>query len=175
MHHLFPKLVAFSVLAAVPAACQPKHPARAPADPSRVVASAVAHMYPSRRSDVHGLVHVRVLEHGVLLRGNFTGLKSGLYGFGIRENGDCSAFDGKSAGGYFVGSAGNKAEPLGRLENLVVERNGGTDFQRSEEKLSMSGPDSVVGKSLVLEAWPYDPKIDPATVPFVACGVIVAE
>lgn len=175
MRHVFARFVAPSVLAAASIGCQPKNRARAPADPHRVVASAVVHLYPSRRSDVHGLVHVRILEHGVLLRGNVRGLKSGLYGFGIHEHGDCSAFDGKSAGGYFVGSAGSPGAPLGRLDDLVVEKDGGTEFERAEGKLSLSGPDTVLGRSLVVEAWPYDPKIDPATVPFVACGVITAE
>lgn len=136
--------------------------------------AAVADLYPTRNSNVHGLLHFRVTEQGLLIRGNVTGLVAGLYAFGIHEKGDCSSFDGKSAGGYFVGSRGGPS-PLGQLENLTLEHPEKGDVQRVEPALSLSGPDSIVGKSVVVEAWPYDPKVDTSKVPYVACGVIRAE
>lgn len=143
--------------------------------PTGPVKSAIAEMYPARRTDVHGLVHLRTTDQGVLLHGNVIGLKAGLYGLGIHE-GDCSSFDGKSAGGYFTGTAaGAGSEPIGRLEDLLIEHPGDTDFQRLEAKLSLTGPASVVGRALVVHAWPYDPKVDVKSVPFVACGVIQRE
>jgi Cu-Zn family superoxide dismutase len=139
------------------------------------VKSAIAEMYPARRTDVHGLVHLRTTDQGLLLRGNIIGLKAGLYGLGIHQ-GDCSSFDGKSAGGYFAGTApGAGGEPIGRLDDLLIEHPGDTNFQRLEAKLSLTGPDSVVGRALVVHAWPFDPKVDVKTVPFAACGVIQPE
>jgi Cu-Zn family superoxide dismutase len=137
--------------------------------------SAVAEMYPIRRGNVHGMVRLRVTDQGILLRGTLSALQAGRYGFGIRQNGDCSAPDGKSAGDYFVGSHGTKEAPVGHLEDILVEKADSADFQRVEAKLSMSGPDSIIGKSIVVEAWASDPKVDPKTVPFLACGVIRAE
>jgi Cu-Zn family superoxide dismutase len=156
-------------------ACAPTR--HAPVSPAahRAVTAAVVEMYPTHRSEVHGLLHFRPLEHGLLIRGGVAGLKSGIYGLGIREKGDCSAFDGKSAGNILVGSARKPDAPLGRLENLVFEHDGDTNVQRVEESLSLSGPDTIVGRSLVIEAWPYDPKVDPATIPLIGCGVIQPE
>jgi len=162
------------------AGCTARPPGQATvhAPPKRHVGpvnSAIAEMYPARRTDVHGLVHLRAIDQGVLLHGNIIGLKAGLYGLGIHE-GDCSSFDGKSAGSYFAGPAPiPNGEPIGRLEDLLIEHAGDTDFQRVETKLSLTGPASVVGRALVVHAWPYDPKVDVKTVPFVACGVIQAE
>ncbi len=159
------------------AACAPQPAAEKPATPKKVTSavSAVAEMYPVRRGNVHGLIRLRVTDQGILLRGTLTAIQAGRYGFGIRENGDCTAHDAKSAGGYFVGSKGTKEAPLGHLDDIVIESADSPDFQRVESKLSMSGPDSIIGKSIVVEAWPTDPKVDPKTVPFLACGVIRPE
>jgi Cu-Zn family superoxide dismutase len=104
-----------------------------------------------------------------------TGLGPGRYGFGIHERGDCSGFDGKSAGDYLGSPQQAKGEPLGHLEDLVIERNSDGTVERFEYKLGLSGPGSIVGKSVVIEAWPTDPKVDPKAVPFAACGVIRPE
>jgi Cu-Zn family superoxide dismutase len=148
-----------------------------PATPKKKVTSAVsavAEMYPVRRGNVHGLIRIRVTDHGVLLKGTLSAIQAGHYGFGIHD-GDCSAHDAKSAGDYFVGSAGNKAAPIGHLEDLLIESADKPEFERAEPKLSMSGPDSILGKAIVIEAWATDPKVDPKTVPFLACGVIKPE
>ena len=175
-HDLWRRWSTLGVIAGL-ASCTPRPPGQAEvkAPVKRhigPVKSAIAEMYPARRTDVHGLVHLRATDQGLLLRGNVKGLKAGLYGLGIHQ-GDCSSLDGKSAGDYFAGTAGG--EPIGRLEDLLIEHLGDTDFQRLETKLSLFGPDSIVGKSLVVHAWPYDPKVDVKTVPFVSCGVIQAE
>jgi len=158
-------------------ACAPQPVAEKPVTPKKVTSavSAVAEMYPVRRGNVHGLIRIRLTDQGVLLRGTLTAIQAGRYGFGIRDKGDCSAHDAKSAGGYFVGSQGTKEAPLGHLEDIVIENAESADFQRVEPKLSMSGPDTIIGKSIVIEAWATDPKVDPSTVPFLACGVIRPE
>jgi len=171
MTHSLLRASAPLVLAFV-SSCTPNNQAKTQAAPAeRTVAAAVVEFFPARHSEVHGLLHVRIIDNGVLFRGNVTGLKAGLYGFGVHERGDCSAFDGKSAGGLIAGNTAGAAKPLGRLDDLVVEHDGAADLQRVEQ-LSLSGTNSIVGKSLVVEAWPYDPKTDPTAVPFVACGVI---
>jgi superoxide dismutase, Cu-Zn family len=162
------------LVAAFVVSCAPGHPAGAPAgNAPRVVTAAVVEMYPARQSDVHGLLHFRAAQEGVLLRGNVTKLKAGLYGLRLHETGDCSAFDAKPVGATSAPNGSPRTD--GRLDDLVVEHDGGGEIDRMEAKLTLSGPDSVVGKSLVVEAWPYDPKTDPATVPAVACGVVREE
>lgn len=158
-------------------ACAPHAPVEKPAAPKKVTSavSAVAEMYPVRRGNVHGLIRIRLTDQGVLLRGTLTAMTAGRYGFGVHENGDCSAHDARSAGDYLVGSKGTKEAPIGHLEDILIEHAENPEFQRLEPKLSMSGPDSIIGKSVVIEAWPTDPKVDPKTVPFLACGVIKPE
>jgi Cu/Zn superoxide dismutase len=161
--------------ALIASACTPPPPP-APTAPKKVTSavSAVAEMYPVRRGNVHGLIRLRVTDQGILLRGTLSAIQAGRYGFGIRD-GDCSAHDAKSAGDYFVGSKGTKEAPIGHLEDILIEKAENPDFQRVEPKLTMSGPDSILGKSIVIEAWATDPKVDPKTIPFLACGVIRPE
>lgn len=176
MTHTLLRFAIVPLLAALATSCAPNNQAKNPKAPSqRAVAAAVVEFFPARHSEVHGLVHVRIIDNGVLFRGNVTGLKAGLYGFGVHERGDCSAFDGKSAGGLIASNQAGGAKPLGRLDDLVVLHDGAANLQRVEQTLSLSGSNSIVGKSLVVEAWPYDPKTDPTAVPFVACGVIRAD
>lgn len=165
-------LVALSSCASPP----PRQAESSQAPPKKVTSavSAVAEMFPIRRGNVHGMIRLRVTDQGVLIRGTLSAIQAGKYGFGIRD-GDCSAHDAKSAGGYFVGSKGTKEAPIGHLEDILIEKAESPDFQRLEPKLSMSGPDSILGKAIVIEAWATDPKVDPKTVPFLACGVIRPE
>lgn len=154
---------------APPNVAEPGSPA-APKDTT----AAMAEMFPVNRSKVRGIIKLRATDKGVLLRGKLTGLAAGQYGFGVHEKGDCG-LDGKSVGPYFDG--GNKMAPLGHLEDLTIDKDKVDDLNvdRTEAHLKLAGPYSVLGKTLVVEAWPTDPKVDPATVPFLACGVIRAE
>ena len=168
---LFSTLVASACASPPPTQAEPGQ-----ATPKKVTSavSAVAEMFPVRRGNVHGMIRLRVTDQGILIRGSLSAVQAGKYGFGIRD-GDCSAHDAKSAGDYFVGSKGTKEAPLGHLEDLLIEKAENADFQRVESKLSMSGPDSIIGKAIVIEAWATDPKVDPKTIPFIACGVIRPE
>ena len=164
------------LLASACASPPPNQAQPPPAAPKKVTSSvsAVAEMYPVRRGNVHGMIRIRVTDQGALIRGTLTAIQAGSYGFGIRD-GDCSAHDAKSAGGYLVGSKGTKEAPIGHLADILIEKAENPEFQRVEPKLSMSGPDSILGKAIVIEAWATDPKVDPNTVPFLACGVIRPE
>jgi superoxide dismutase, Cu-Zn family len=174
MKRLVPLLAALAACnQPAPGQVEPKAPA--PKKEVTSALSAVAEMYPVRRGNIHGMVRFRVTDQGVLIKGTLSPMQAGKYGFGIRQNGDCSAHDGKSAGDYFVGSKGTPQAPVGHLEDILIEKADSGDFQRVEPKLSMSGPDTIIGKSIVVEAWATDPKVDPKTVPFLACGVIRAE
>jgi Cu-Zn family superoxide dismutase len=168
-------LALFGLITVPAGGCAASHAAKAPGAPQRAVTAAIADLYPTRGSKVHGLLHFRTTDQGLLIRGSVTGLLAGLYGFGIHEKGDCSSIDGKSAGAYFQGTRAAGAEPLGRLENLTMEHPEQGDVQRLERSLSLTGPDAIVGRSVVIEAWAFDPNVDPARVPILACGVIRAD
>lgn len=140
----------------------------APAKPIRSATQAMAELFPVGRHETRGVVRFRITEKGVMLRGKIEGLSNGNFGMSIHEKGDCSAPDAKSVGPY--------AKPLGQLEDVNADASGRAEFQRVEEKLkTLDGDEGVVGKALVIQAWPYDPKTDVKDVPFIACGVIRAE
>lgn len=176
MRFLASKSIGLLLLSSLTASCggAPQKAAVGTAAPAKDVTSAMAEMFPFNRSKVRGIIKLRATDQGVLLRGKLTGLVAGQYGFGVHEKGDCG-LDGKSAGGYFEG--GNKVAPLGHLDDLTIDKDkvDGLNVDRTEAHLKLSGPYSILGRTIAIEAWPTDPKVDPSTVPFVACGVIREE
>jgi Cu-Zn family superoxide dismutase len=162
-----------TALALLVAACTASSPPKRAEPASLRTTRAVADLLPIKRSNVRGMVRVRATDDGLWLKGQVSPLPHGRYGFGIHENGDCTATDGKSAGGYFKAGAG--AEPAGRLEDLVSGESEVAKLDLRLPNLALSGPSSVLGKSIVVHAWPYDPKQDLSSVPYLACGVIQAE
>lgn len=128
-------------------------------------------LFPVNRSEARGTLRFVATDAGLSLRGRVSGLLAGKYGFGVHDGADCGP-GGSTAGPYFEG--GNRLAPLGHLEDLFIEKVDGVNVTRVETHLKLSGPYSIIGKTLVIEAWPTDPKVDPKTVPMVACGVIHA-
>jgi Cu-Zn family superoxide dismutase len=124
---------------------------------------------------------------------NATGLKPGVHGFHIHTNGVCApgpdAATGQTvafgaAGGHFDPGASNKhgqpgAAPThnhaGDLPNLVVENDGRGEVRYVNKNVTIAaGPQSVMGRALVVHADPDDYMTDPAgkSGPRVLCGVI---
>jgi superoxide dismutase, Cu-Zn family len=145
-----------------------------PATPAREsIRSASAELLPTRRSEVRGTIRFKLVEGGVLVKGAVSPLPHGLYGLGIHE-GDCSAHDGKSATAY-VGPVDASGRPLGRLEDIASGEDGLAKLSVVDDRLKLSGAGSIIGKALVVHAWPYDPSVELERVPYLACGVIHAE
>jgi Cu-Zn family superoxide dismutase len=168
--------LSIALLAAV-AGC---HPARAPeranspaAAPEEVTA-AIVELYPKGRHQARGMLRFAKTDHGVVIKGHIKGLSRGTFGFGIHERGDCSAMDGKSAGGYFNPTK-TTARPLGQLDDVRANTKGVVEIDRVESKLDLAGNSAIVGKAIVVQAWAYDPNVDVKEVPFVACGVVQAQ
>jgi Cu-Zn family superoxide dismutase len=130
----------------------------------------LAEMYPTQRSEVSGTIVLRKADGGVLLKGRLNGLPAGTHALAVHEKGDCSAHDAKSVGGIFNPAGADPA--LGRLGDLTTKEPGKTEVEITVPGLEMSGPNSVVGKALVVHAWPYDPAAELEKVPYLACGVI---
>lgn len=135
-------------------------------------AAANVDLFPLNRSKVRGAIRLVATPNGVHFRGRITGLGVAKYGFGVREGTDCGP-NGSTAGAYF--EAGNRIAPLGRIEDLHIEKTEGTNLDRVEAHLKLSGPHSIVGRTLVIEAWPTDPNVEANRVPMIACGVIQPE
>jgi Cu-Zn family superoxide dismutase len=132
-------------------------------------------------TDFTGTVTFTQEGDSVRVVADFAGVdKPGKHGFHVHENGQCEHTDHfKSAGGHFnpanVEHACPPTDPrhAGDLGNLEVK--GGTGhLEITSNALSLSGPNSVVGKALILHAGEDDCKTQPTgnSGDRLACGVV---
>ena len=144
------------------------------------VKQATAVMNPTEGSKVRGVVHFAKDGNGVRITANIEGLSPGPHGFHIHEFGDCSSPDAASAGGHFNPSdmphGGPKAEMrhAGDLGNLEAGEDGLARLEVTDNVLSLEGPKSIIGRSVIVHAQADDLKTQPAGAAGarVACGVI---
>lgn len=144
------------------------------------VKEALAVVNPTEGSKVNGTVSFAKDGKGVRISANIEGLSPGLHGFHIHEFGNCGSPDANSAGGHFnptdMPHAGPKAEKrhLGDLGNLEVDKNGMAKLEVTDDLISLDGPKSIVGRSVIIHARADDFKTQPTggAGARVACGVI---
>jgi Cu-Zn family superoxide dismutase len=140
----------------------------------------------SRSSSVtSGTVTLREQGDAVLARVQLRGLApNSEHGFHVHEKGDCSAPDAMSAGPHFNpgghphGRPGSGTHHAGDLQNLKADGSGNVNVEVSMSGLTLApGPNSIVGRSLVVHRDPDDFASQPAgnSGPRIACGVIAAR
>jgi superoxide dismutase, Cu-Zn family len=140
---------------------------------------AMAQLEPKSGSEVTGLVAFRQVGDEVLVTGMIKNLKPGKHGLHIHDKGDCSSPDAASAGPHFNPTAQHHGGPAttehhaGDLGNIEATSSGIVQLN-SKVKLSLSGKDSIIGKSVVVHEGEDDLKTDPAgnSGARVACGEI---
>jgi Cu-Zn family superoxide dismutase len=117
----------------------------------------------------------------VEVTGDIENLTPGKHGFHVHDKGDCSAPDASSAGGHFNPTHQHHGGPTtserhtGDLGNIEANKDGKAHVQW-KGKMSLTGADSIIGKSVVVHEKEDDLKTDPAgnSGTRVACGVIEA-
>ena len=115
---------------------------------------------------------------------NVQGLKPGQeHGFHIHEAGDCSSGDGMSAKGHFNpggkphGNPAASEHHAGDLPALKADKSGRARLDVTLGGISLApGPNSIVGRGLIIHADPDDYKTQPTgnSGARLACGVIKA-
>jgi Cu-Zn family superoxide dismutase len=111
---------------------------------------------------VKGKVTFTQKEDGVEIVGEFTGLQPGQHGFHVHEFGDCSMADGKCAGGHFNPTGMPHAGPddakrhVGDLGNIKADSTGNASYKRVDTVISLNGPQSIIGRSVIVHAKPDD-------------------
>lgn len=143
-------------------------------------ARAVAVLHPTKNNKVHGVVWFTRVKDRVRVVADISGLTPGIHGFHVHEYGDCSSDDASSAGGHFnptkmphaAQTAGMRHE--GDLGNVTADASGNAHVDILDSKLKLDGPNSIVGRAVIVHANPDDLKTQPAgnAGPRVACGVI---
>jgi Cu-Zn family superoxide dismutase len=132
-------------------------------------------------SQAAGVVTFTKAGDDVQVVGDITGLKPGKHGIHIHEKGDCSAADAASAGAHFNPGQHKHGGPMtterheGDLGNIEADASGKAHIDW-KGKMSLSGAESIIGKSLVVHEKEDDLKTDPSgnSGARIACGVIEA-
>ena len=142
---------------------------------------ATVRLEPKSGSKVTGMITFTKTGDDVEATGDIENLTPGKHGFHIHDKGDCSAADAASAGGHFNPTKQHHGGPTtaerhnGDLGNIEADKSGKAHIQW-KGKMSLSGGDSIIGRSVVVHEKEDDLKSDPAgnSGARVACGVIEA-
>jgi Cu-Zn family superoxide dismutase len=153
------------------------------APPAPTGKTAVAKMMPTQGNNTRGEITFTQDAKGVHVTGSFTGLAFGEHGFHIHEKGDCSAPDGASAGGHFNpatahhGARDAADRHVGDLGNLKADPYGMARLDITDEKISLDGPNSIIGKAVIIHEKADDFQTQPTgnAGARLACGVIEAK
>jgi Cu-Zn family superoxide dismutase len=143
-------------------------------------ADAVAVLRATEGHQVQGTVSFSRASQGLRIIAHVQGLTVGDHGFHIHQFGDCRAADGSSAGGHFNphnqdhGAPTDEIRHIGDLGNLTADASGSARIDTIDALLSLDGPESIIGRSVVIHAQADDFKTQPTggAGARVACGVI---
>jgi Cu-Zn family superoxide dismutase len=149
---------------------------------SAAATKATVKLAPTANQTARGEVTFTAEPEGVKVVGTFSGLVFGEHGFHVHEKGDCSAPDATSAGGHFNPGAKPHAareaaaRHVGDLGNLKADPYGLARVDFVDKGLSLSGPDSIIGKAVIIHEKADDFTTQPTGNAGArqACGVIEA-
>ena len=146
----------------------------------RKVTAAVAVVHALGDNKVKGKVTFTQKDGGVEILAELTGLTPGEHGFHVHEFGDCSMADGKCAGGHFNptgvphGGPDSEKRHVGDLGNIKADEDGKATYKRLDTMITLNGPHSVIGRSVIVHAKADDMKTQPTgdAGDRVGCGTI---
>lgn len=128
---------------------------------------AVAVVYPAKDKTVRGTVTFTQTEKGVKVVARLEGLTPGKHGFHVHEFGDCTAPDYMSAGGHFNPTHASHGGPKdehrhsGDLGNVVADEKGVAVMEWLDPVMQMTGPNSIIGRSVIVHTNEDDLKSQP--------------
>jgi Cu-Zn family superoxide dismutase len=144
------------------------------------VHKAVCVLHSTKGHEAHGTIWFTQKGNEVEIHGEIMGLKPGMHAFHVHEFGDCSSPDAMSAGAHFNPEGAPHGGPhtakrhVGDLGNIKADGTGKASVQIQDAAIKLSGPHSILGRSLIVHADPDDFKSQPAgnAGARVGCGVI---
>ena len=147
---------------------------------------AIATIEAKSGSTVSGTVTFIEKDGIVTMNAALAGLSEGNHAIHIHAIGDCSAPDGKSAGGHWNPTNENHGKwmeapfHIGDIGNLVVGADGTGTIERETNLWSIGGKEAnknVVGHAIIIHEGPDDFSSQPsgAAGPRVGCGEIVRK
>jgi Cu-Zn family superoxide dismutase len=161
-------------------AVQPEKDKPAPEADKGGPTEAIAILIPTSGNKAHGIVHFSQKGDSVEITGEVAGLTPGEHGFHVHEFGDASAPDASSAGDHFNpakmphGSPADEKRHVGDLGNIKADQTGRAVVNITDKVIRLSGPHSIIGRSVVVHGGADDLKSQPSgeAGDRAACGVI---
>lgn len=155
-------------------------------EPRALVTQARATIEPLNNSGLSGTVTFAPSDLGMQVTYMLDGLMEGVYGFHVHENGSCANGEdgtaGGAAGGHFNPDSTEHGAPnlparrrhLGDLGNIHALSDGRILGSFNESIASLDGPESIIGKALIIHANEDDFTTQPTgnAGPRIGCGVI---
>lgn len=141
---------------------------------------AKAILEPVEGSAVKGVVTFKEEKKGVKIVADFTGLTPGEHGLIIHEFGECKGAGAVDAGRHHNPNKAPHAGPndsprhSGDLGNVKADGRGKAHMERIDFVIRLDGPESILGKSIVVHKYRDDYISQPSgnTGPGQACGII---
>ncbi|MHB1034516.1 MAG: superoxide dismutase family protein [Pirellulales bacterium] len=125
------------------------------------VERAVVVLMPVAQSGVSGTLYFVTKGDALEISGKITGLKPGQHAMHVHQYGDLtSTKDGSSAGGHFNpalmphGAPAAKERHAGDFGNITADKDGVAVIRQTDPVAKLSGPHSILGRSLVVHADP---------------------
>lgn len=173
--HTIITVVATTLVSAV-ALAQMQHETMQMSSPTK----AIAVLSPTKGSSVKGTVTFEAVKGGTKVTAHVSGLAPGRHGFHVHEYGDCSSDDATSAGGHFNPGMMPHSMPssekrhVGDLGNIEADKDGNANLDYIDTMISLSGPNSIVGRGVIVHEKEDDLKTQPtgAAGARLACGVV---
>ena len=97
-------------------------------------------------SQVSGQVRFSAQKEGLRIYGYIEGLTPGSHGLHIHEKGECQVTEGAQA----TSPKGAETGHIADLGNINADEDGIAEFHFENDNISLEGPKSVVGKTLIL-------------------------
>lgn len=122
------------------------------------VTAAIAVIHPTQGSAATGTVTFTQMPRGIMVTADITQLSPGEHGFHIHEYGDCSCKDGTCAGDHFNpaekehGGPDDEIRHVGDLGNVMADTAGNAHLQLVDQKITLNGPHSIIGRSVIVHA-----------------------
>ena len=138
---------------------------------------------PQTAKPVAGQLKFSPIAGGVRVTGTVTGLKPHApHAFHVHEKGDCSKPDFTSAGSHYNptnqphGAWDGAKHHVGDMPQLMADASGTAQVSFNSESLKLRGPDSIIGKAVIVHRDRDDVNAQPVgnAGPRLACGVIKA-
>lgn len=148
--------------------------------PKPKITKAVAYLKPTPGNTAYGTVTFIQEGNKVRVIAEIYDLSPGKHGIHIHEYGDCSSSDAMSAGLHFNptnsvhGSPDSRDRHVGDLGNVDADKSGKARYERLDDRISLTGRNSIIGRSVVIKAKADDFKTQPGggAGARIACGVI---